>query len=170
MKLPLLGVLAAVLAGCSTTSGLNTKTSVSNFDGVKTIYMPPHGAACKSIICPTIGASWVDNQPNNVGLKIEIYHKIENIRSIAFNVDGEILEIDNLLPTKFNNDSGIPTSSTVVVTDYKFLTKILESKRTWLRVDGQQSRYEVAIIDGEKDSKAFHALKRFDEQVKQEKK
>ena len=161
--------LSFFIIGCSTTSGLNAITSTSNFDGVKSVGIAPHGAACKSFACPSLGATWLDNQPNNVGFAVQIFNSIETINSVAFNIDGEIIKIDALLPTRFSQESGINLSTTSVVTDYKVLTRILQSKKTWMRVSTSKGSHEVAIIDGNIDSKAFHALKRFDAQVNEAK-
>jgi len=39
--------------------------------------------------------------------------------------------------------------------------KIIKSKRTWLRVHTPTGTIEDAVINGKKDSKAYHALIRF---------
>lgn len=165
MKILLALGLSCFLIGCSTTSGLDAHTSTSNFDGVKSVGIKPHGAACKGIVCPSLGATWLDNQPNNVGFSVQLFNTIENIHSVAFNIDGEIIKIDALLPTQFSQEVGSNLSTTSIVTNYNVLTKILQSKKTWMKVSTSKTAYEVAIIDGSIDSKAFHALKRFDAQV-----
>lgn len=157
--------LLSCLVGCSTTSGTGAQTSISNFDGVKSVGIQPHGAACKGMVCPMLGATWLDNQPDNVGFSIKLFNEIANIQSIAFNIDGEIIKIDAPLPTSFDREVNVNISMTSIVAPYSILTKILQSKRTWMKVSTSKGAYEVAIIDGAVDSKAFNALKRFDSQV-----
>lgn len=169
MKKILALILSSLVAGCATTAGLGPQTSTSDFDGTKSVAISPHGAACKSMICPALGATWLDNQPNNVGFSVQVLNQISNIHSVAFNIDGEIIKLDAKMPTDFVQNSGINTSITSIMTNYSVLTKILQSKRTWMKVSTNKGAYEVAIIDGDIDSKAFHALKRFNTQVEEAK-
>lgn len=165
-KILIIGLLT-FLTGCSTTSGTGALTSISKFDGVKSVAIQAHGAACKDFTCPMLGATWLDSQPNNVGFSVQVSNLIANIQSVAFNIDGEIIKIDALLQTDFTQEAGLNYSRTSIVTNYSVLTKILQSKRTWMKVSTSKGSYEVAIIDGAIDSKAFNALKRFDIQVKE---
>lgn len=167
-KLLALGMLITTfLTGCATTTGTNPQTLISKFDGVKSVGIQAHGGACKDFTCPMLGATWLDNQPNNVGFSVKVTNLIANIHTVSFNIDGEIITINAISKTDFNQEFGLNYSSTVVVTNYSLLTKILQSKRTWMKVSTSKGAYEVAIIDGATDSKAFHALKRFDTQVKE---
>lgn len=169
MKKILATFLIGLISGCATTAGYDAQTSSSKFDGVKSVAIQAHGAACKGLICPMIGATWLEDQPNNVGFTIQLFNEIANINSIAFNIDGEIIKANALGSTDFDRVTGVNVSRTSIVTNYSVLTKILSSKRTWIRVSTSKGLQEVAIIDGQTDSKAYHALKRFDAQVKQAK-
>ena len=166
-KILIIGLASLFTLGCATTSGLNPQTAVSNFDGVKSVAIAPHGAACKSMVCPMIGASWLDNQPDNVGITVRLFNEIANIRSVSFNIDGEIINIKNDHATSFDQAVGANYSQATMVVSYSILTKILQSKRTWMKVSTSKGAHEVAIVDGTVDSKAFNALKRFDAQVKE---
>jgi len=134
---------------------------------VKSVAIAPHGAACKSMVCPMVGASWLDNQPDNVGITIQLFNEIANIHSVSFNIDGEMITLKPLGITRFDEAVGTNYSQVTMVTSYSFLTKILQSKRTWMKVSTSKGAHEVAIVDGTVDSKAFNALKRFDAQVKE---
>jgi hypothetical protein len=166
-KILIIGLASLFTIGCATTSGLNPQTAVSNFDGVKSVAITPHGAACKSMVCPMVGASWLDNQPDNVGITIQLFNEIANIHSVSFNIDGEMITLKPLGITRFDEAVGTNYSQVTMVTSYSFLTKILQSKRTWMKVSTSKGAHEVAIVDGTVDSKAFNALKRFDAQVKE---
>ena len=167
MKNILMVGLLSLLVGCSTTSGLDARTSVSNFDGVKSVAIPPHGTSCKGMVCPLLGATWIGDKPNDVGFSVELFNEIASIHSVAFNIDGQIIKVDALLLTDFSPDVSVKASRTSVVLPYSVLTQILESKRTWIKVSTSKGNYEAAIVDGAVDSKAFNALKRFDAQVKE---
>ena len=169
MKNLLMISLLSCLVGCSTTSGIGAQTAVSGFDGVKSVAIQPHGAACKGIVCPMLGATWLDNQPNNVGFSVKLFNEIANIQSLSFNIDGEIIKIDALSTTSFDREVNVNVSKTSIVAPYSVLTRILQSKRTWMKVSTSKGAYEVAIVDGAIDSKAFNALKRFDAQVQEAK-
>ena len=166
-KILIIGLASLFTLGCATTSGLNPQTAVSNFDGVKSVAIAPHGAACNSMVCPMIGASWLDNQPDNVGITVRLFNEIANIHSVSFNIDGEIINIKNDHATSFDQAVGANYSQATMVVSYSILTKILQSKRTWMKVSTSKGAHEVAIVDGTVDSKAFTALQRFDAQVKE---
>ncbi len=153
-----------VLSGCSTTSGLNAQTATSGFDGKKHVRIAPHGAACTSMICPAIGAVWIEEAPDLVGLNFEVVNDIRSIDSAEFNIDGEIIKLKNTDLTRFNTDIGVSSAKTYT-TDFKVVDRIINSKRTWVRLSTSKGYVEAAIIDGDKDSKAFNALKRFKDQV-----
>ena len=166
-KILIIGLVSLFTIGCSTTSGLNPHTAKSNFDGVKSVAIVPHGAACKSMVCPMLGATWLDDQPDNVGLTVQLLNEIANIHSVSFNIDGEIISLKPLGLTRFDQAAGSNYSQATMVTSYSVLTKILQSKRTWMKVSTSKGAHEVAVVDGTVDSKAFNAIKRFDAQVKE---
>lgn len=166
MKKVFLAFMLIGLVGCSTTSGSGAKTSVSNFDGSKSVSISAHGAACRSMICPMLGATWVEKHPNTVGFTVQVLNEITNINSVAFNIDGEIIQLNGVGLTDFDRMANAKISRKSIVADYSVLEKILNSKRTWMKVSTSNGPLEVAIIDGTTDSKAFHALKRFDAEVK----
>ena len=165
-KLLIAGVIgiASILAGCSTTSGLGAQTGVSGFDGKKHVRIAPHGAACTSMVCPAIGAVWIEDAPNLVGLNFEVVNDIRAINAAELNIDGEIIKLSNTDLTRFNTDIGVSSAKTYT-TDFKVVDRIINSKRTWVRLSTSKGYVEAAIIDGGKDSKAFNALKRFKDQV-----
>ncbi|EOE6711148.1 hypothetical protein ACKSBH_003640 [Acinetobacter baumannii] len=152
------------LVGCATTSGTAPKVSTSGFDGSKRVSIDGHGVACDQMVCPLIGAIWSSNSHNLVGLKISVINSIVAINSVDLNVDGEIIKLRESTLTDFSNDI-VLESSKVFVTDLSTVDKILNSKRAWIRVNTSKGLIENPIIDGSKDSKAYHALKRFKDQV-----
>ena len=165
-KLLIAGVIgiASILAGCSTASGLGAQTGVSGFDGKKHVRIAPHGAACTSMVCPAIGAVWIEDAPNLVGLNFEVVNDNRAINAAELNIDGEIIKLSNTDLTRFNTDIGRSSAKTYT-TNFDVINKIVNSKRSWVRLSTSKGCVEAAIIDGGKDSKAFNALKRFKDQV-----
>ena len=165
-KLLIAGVIgiASILAGCSTTSGLGAQTGVSGLDGKKHVRIAPHGAACTSMVCPAIGAVWIEDAPNLVGLNFEVVNDIRAINAAELNIDGEIIKLSNTDLTRFNTDIGRSSAKTYT-TNFDVINKIVNSKRSWVRLSTSKGYVEAAIIENGKDSKAFHALKRFKAQV-----
>lgn len=163
-KLLLIGFLFTAISGCSTTSGLDAKTSTSGFDGKKSVTIMPHSASCATMICPAIGATWIEDKPDLVGLNFEVVNDLRTISAAELNIDGDIIRLTNRELTNLNTNQGL-SSSKLYVTDYKIINKILDSNRTWVRLSTSKGYVEAPIIDSGKDSKAFHALKRFKQQV-----
>ncbi|MDC4945272.1 hypothetical protein OHW01_18920 [Acinetobacter baumannii] len=165
MKKLLAAVLIGLgLMGCATTSGLAPKVTTSGFDGSKRVFIDGHSVACDQMVCPLIGAIWLSNNPNLVGLKISVINSIVSINSVDLNIDGEIIKLRENTLTDFSTGT-LLESSKVFVTDLTVVDKILNSKRAWIRVNTSKGLIENPIIDGSKDSKAYHALKRFKNQV-----
>ena len=165
-KILAVGVLGFGLAlgGCATTSGSSAKTATSGFDGKKHVRIAPHGTACTSMICPAVGAIWLEDAPSMVGLNFEVVNDIRAINSAELSIDGEIIKLTNTNLTNFNTNIGV-SSAKIYTTDFTVVDKIINSKRTWVRLNTSKGYVEAAIVDGGKDSKAFHALKRFKNQV-----
>ncbi len=115
-----------------------------------------------------IGAQWNEVKKDQVILIIAVFNTTTAITGAELNIDGEKL---TLTPTADITDmeSGgeiMKKSTKGFVTKLATVEKIIRSKRTWLRVSTPTGTMEDAVIDGAKDSKAYHALKRFMDAVK----
>ncbi|MES1181139.1 MAG: hypothetical protein ABUL66_04685, partial [Verrucomicrobiota bacterium] len=89
------------------------------------------------------------------------------VAGAELNIDGEkfaLTPLQNI--TDMNDDFGIKTSSRTFQTSLATVEKIIHSKRTWIRVNTPTGALENAVIDGDKDSKAYNALIRFMNAVK----
>lgn len=153
----------ALIAACSTTSGLDATTSHSGFDNAKVVSIDPHAGACHMVVCTGLGAQWNGKRPNDTILIVHIFNEIQGITAAKLNIDGEIHTLSTKETfTEFSRPGSMMKSSTKgFLTSLELVRKITNSKRTWLRVSTNSGAFEDAIIDGEADSKAFHALKRF---------
>lgn len=150
------------LSGCSNTSGLSANVGYSGFDNAKTVQIQPHGNDCSSMVCTGIGAQWNQSHPNSVILIINVFNDVTGITGAQLNIDGEIVTLNRTSGvTDFQIDNYVKNSTKGFVTDLSVVHRILNSKRTWLRVSTPTGYIEDRVIDGEQDSKAFHALKRF---------
>lgn len=156
-------VVVAALAGCSTTSGTGPRVSQSGFDGARIVTINPHGNACKSMTCTGLGAQWSSNNPSESLLVVTLFNETRAIVGAQLNVDGKVYDLSNAQPFTNFSDFGAATKESrkgfIVPTD--LIRKVAASNRTWLRVTTTAGNFEDAVIDGQTDSKAFHALRRF---------
>ena len=72
------------------------------------------------------------------------------------NIDGEIIKLSNTDLTRFNTDIGVSSAKTYT-TDFKVVDRIINSKRTWVRLSTSKGYVEAAIIDG---GKVYDELRR----------
>lgn len=153
----------AALAGCSTTSGTGPNVSRSGFDGARVVTINGHGNACKSMLCTGLGAQWTSKNPTESVLVVYVFNDIKGITGAQLNIDGQTYDLTTMRPFTNFSDFGAATKESrkgfLVPTD--LVRKITVSQRTWLRVQTTAGYYEDAVIDGQTDSKAYHALKRF---------
>lgn len=162
--LALSSVLAlAALAGCSTTSGTGPNVSRSGFDGARVVTINGHGNACKGMLCTGLGAQWSSKNPTESVLVVYVFNDIKGITGAQLNIDGQTYDLTTMRPFTNFSDFGAATKESrkgfLVPTD--LVRKITASQRTWLRVQTTGGYVEDAVIDGQTDSKAYHALKRF---------
>lgn len=162
--LALSSILAlAALAGCSTTSGTGPNVSHSGFDGARVVTINGHGNACKSMLCTGLGAQWTSKNPTESVLVVYVFNDIKGITGAQLNIDGQTYDLTTMRPFTNFSDFGAATkeSRKGFLVPIDLVRKITASQRTWLRVQTTGGYVEDAVIDGQKDSKAYHALKRF---------
>lgn len=167
MKKVLLGFYLAIgLIGCTATTTISKpQVTTSGFDGAKHIEVDPHGVACTQMQCIGIGGIWVSNQPNWIGLNVQIFNDITAIDSVSLNIDGKRIDLNSSKLTKFEHSGYIKSSNKVFIYDLSILNDILQSKRTWIRVYTSQGIVEDSVISDGVDSKAFNALKALNEKI-----
>lgn len=161
---------SALLCSCSNSIGGAPKVGYSGFDNAKTVTIDPHGNIGEGLnpVVTGIGAQWNAKSPNSTILIIQIFNDIKAITGAKLNIDGKTVP---LKPTKTVTnfeypESYIKNSSKGFVTSIRTVENILSAKRVWLRVDTTSGYIEHAVVDNGKDSKAYHALKRFMSEVK----
>lgn len=157
-------IFCLVLSGCmATTSGSKPQIGFSGFDNAKTVSINPHGNDCRTIVCTGLGAQWNSSSPDSAILIVNVFNDYAAIVDAELNIDGRRI---TLLPIKgvtdiSNTGGNIKESSRGFIVSTDVIASILTAKRVWLRVHTPTGYIEDAVIDGEKDSKAFHALSRF---------
>lgn len=156
-------LMLAALAGCATTSGSDARVSRSGFDGARIVTVNPHGNACRSMSCTGLGAQWSSKTPTQSVLVVSLFNETRAIVEAQLNVDGKVYDLSNAQPFTNFSDFGAATkeSRKGFIVPTELIRKIANSQRTWLRVTTTAGNFEDAVIDGQTDSKAFHALKRF---------
>lgn len=155
--------ITILLSGCSTTSGTGPAVSHSGFDNATVIRINPHGNACSGMVCTGLGAHWNATRPEETILVVSVFNSINAITGAKLNIDGEVHQL-RVMETFTNfSEFGAATkeSRKGFLVPTSLVRKITMSKRTWLRVNTTSGYVEDAVIDGGKDSKAFHAMKRF---------
>lgn len=118
------------------------------------------------MICSGIGAQWSQSSPDSVVLLIHISNDTVGISGAQLNIDGEIFNLKKTpgvtdIEVSGSNGVYMKSSTKGFVSDIDVVRKILASERTWLRISTPTGYIEDRVIDGNKDSKAYHALKRF---------
>lgn len=171
-------LLALMMTGCATTSGLEAKTSVSTFDGAKSVTIPAHGMNCtKGLVCDMIGFSWSSKLPDLSGFMVEIKDlngggnsKFYPIKVVKLNIDGEIVTLKPLIAgdgSKFDFDRTtlFKTTTRSYEAPISLLDKIKASNTTKTQIIAEGAVFEDVLKDSDKNSKAYYAMLRFLEQV-----
>lgn len=157
-------VLAALtLAGCSTTSGLDATETRSGFDGARIVDIRPHGAACKELPCPSLGAQWNSKTPQLALLHVKVSgYKFSGITRVELAIDGAITRLEARGPSAFESTTPpIRDSSHSVGVPLDRLREMAAARKAWVRVHTVEGFVEAPIVDGAEDSKALHAMRRF---------
>jgi hypothetical protein len=160
---------ALLLAGCANDVGLNAETSVSKFDGVKTVTIQPHGADC----CMAIGAFWTEKVPDMVVLNLTTYVKYMNLEGAELRVDDKIIKLqpvdtltnfEQMLPG--DTVVNMPTSTRGFALSLSDLRQVMTAKTSMIRLITLSDGAIVGTIrDGQNDTKAYYALQRFLKQL-----
>ena len=163
MRILFVVALVLVFSGCATTSGTNPIVEYSGFDNAKTVSINPHGNACSSMVCTGLGAQWNSSNPDSAILIVQVFNEYAAISRAELNIDGKKVTLSSAQNvTDFSSPgSTMRESSKGFGVSLSVIEQILSAKRVWLRVHTPTGYIEDPVIDGEKDSKAFHALSRF---------
>lgn len=164
MKLLAIPLAAALLTGCATTSGTAPRSATSGFDGARIVTIEPHGAACRDFFCAGLGAQWRSSSPDSALVTVAIFNEIRGITGAQVNVDGQTTTWRKVTPlTDFSRPgSALKISSADFSVPLDQVRAIASGQhRVWLRVLTTAGAVESAVIDGQTDSKAYHALRRF---------
>lgn len=158
----LIFILVLVLVGCANTTGLEPTERYSGFDNSRIVDIQPHGNACSTITCTGFGLQWNSKYPNSVLMIVQVFNDITAILDAQLNIDGEVVTLDeSQLFSDFETMGYIQNSSKAFILPLDTLENIATADRVWMRVRTPSGTIEDAIIDGQKDSKSYHALKRF---------
>ena len=169
--LSIVSILA--LTACGTTQVLKPVEKYSDFDNRRTVYLPPHGNIPNSytdMFISGIGAFWSDASPDILILDINIFNQWTEITEANLNIDGEIIALQKISgKTHLTDGGGVKKSNQTFHSNLQTIESIINSKKTWLQVYTSDGIFEHGVINGEKDSKAYNALKGFLMTVKKDK-
>lgn len=156
-------LFVSLLVGCSTTMGTGAEVTSSGFDGARVVTINGHGNACKGVLCTGLGAHWTSKNPAEAILVVYLFNDIKAITGAKLNIDGQTYDLSTMQPFTNFNELGAPMkeSRKGFIVPLDLVRKITTSQRAWLRVQTTGGYAEDAVIDGQTDSKAYHALKRF---------
>lgn len=150
------------LTGCATTTGLEPTERFSGFDNARVVDIQPHGNACEGIICTGFGLQWNSKYPDDAFMIVQVFNDITAIFGAKLNIDGDIIDLEeSQLISDLESDGYMKNSSKAFRISLPTLRKIENAKRVWMRVETPNGTIEDAIVDGDRDSKSYHALKRF---------
>ena len=161
------GSTILLLAGCTTIDHSPERGS-TGFDSTRTVSITPHENASDRMIPTGIGAQWTAAKKDEVILIIAVFNNHVEITGAELNIGGERIA---LTPTANVTDmkadlNNLKTSTKGFLTTLHTVKKIVNSGRTWLRVHTPTGTMDDAVKDRARDSKAYHALKRFMNDVK----
>ncbi len=158
---------AAAAAGCATTSGNAPRETRSGFDGARVVSIAGHGLACRSVLCPGLGAEWNSKRPDMAVLSVHLFNAYAPITGAALSV-GSAAPVrlhDPMMPTGLSYSAGTRQSVQSFAVPLSLVRDLAAADRAWLRVMTTDGAVEAAVVDGGADSKALHALRRFLAQV-----
>jgi hypothetical protein len=171
MKKIIMFFLGLVLTGCSTKIGFSPTVSHSGFDNSQVVNIVPHGTIPNSvfeIISISIGAQWNAAYSKDATLVVAVENEYTGITGVELNIDGEKMALTPIPGTTDMSSTSDATGGIIMRTSTRgfsitleSIERIIKSKRTWVRVYTPTGSLENAIIDGDKDSKAYNALIRF---------
>lgn len=167
MKKTLAALVVCALAGCATTSGMAPTETKSGFSGGRVVTISGHGNACSSFFCTGLGAQWDSSTPDRAILQVHIFNDWKGITGAALSIDGRIVELQKLPGLSQFSKPGEAVKQTTQSfgVPLSLVREVVAAKKVWIRVHTTAGYMEDAVIDGEKDSKAYHALVRFLAQV-----
>lgn len=157
------GVIAT-LFGCKSTTGMDATEHYSGFDNARIVNIVPHGNACQNMVCTGFGLQWSSEHKDSALMVVQIFNQMSAIFGAKLNIDGEVITLyESQLITSTDISSGgyVKNSSKAFSISLETLRRISKAKRVWMRVETPDGTLEDAIIDGDTDSKSYHALKRF---------
>lgn len=136
---------------------------MSGFDGARVVDIAPHGAACEGLPCVSLGAQWNSRKPDATIATVTVLGaRFSGIRRLAISIDGQERTFQPSGITRFEPGPTAQTreSRQDFVLPLATLREIRAAKRVWVRVSTVDGYLDQAVVDDQKDSKAFHALGR----------
>lgn len=159
--------LALTLISCAAPN-YETRTSVSNFDGTVVKGSTPALLTCNEWKeeCPALTFISSSKNEETIGVAVEVNSSVNyySFRKLAFNIDGKIIEVDNLGLTdhKYNQYIKFKESKAIFVMPKSIISEMKSANRIWVKVlTLQHGSFERSMLDNGVESKAYKALKAY---------
>lgn len=159
------GVLAVALAGCANTSGTEPTETVAGFDKARVVNIAPHGVGCVGGVgpCLALGAEWSSAKPEGAVLTLLVLGpEYAGVQRLSIRADGQETALTSARLSQFK--PGAPPwreSTQTFSVPLDLVRKIAGGQNVWLRAHTTTGYIDAAVIEGQQDSKALHALRRF---------
>lgn len=165
--------------GCVSKPVSDAHTTVSDFDGSKSVAIASHSFKCTSnnLACSRIGFAWMDTKADEAYLLVSIREMRTQsgsyaISGVRFNIDGEIVSLeahkDGTNRSSYNK-LGRKTTSRLYVAPISVLNKIKKSNITKLQIVTKTANFEGSFKDSGESTDAYQAMIKFLAQVNEAK-
>lgn len=165
MRIGLVGLVVFALAGCANTVGMDPSETVAGFDKARVVNIAPHGVGCVGGVgpCLALGAEWSSAKPGGALLTLLVLGpEYAGVQRLSIRADGQETALQSAGLSQFK--PGAPPwreSTQTFSVPLDLVRKIAGGQSVWLRAHTTTGYIDAAVIDGQQDSKAVHALRRF---------
>lgn len=128
---------------------------VSGFNNETICFVKPYGTWVDNkktaLSFVSFGGTWTSAAPKNVGLSIFYGDAATNIKSVAFNVDGNITEFNvDILSNKVSRQGRLSNTTALAIIPVDYLQQLVQAKNAKYRV--------LTISDGYREG-SFYSVK-----------
>ena len=128
---------------------------VSGFDNQTTCFIKPYGVwvdnkrTASSFV--SFGGTWTSAVPDSMGLAIFYGDASTNIKSVSFNIDGDISEFKvDILSNKVSRQGSLANTTSLVVVPVDYVRQLVKSKNVKYRVSTITDGYTEGSFYSEK--------------------
>lgn len=170
--------LGTDLSTAFTKWGSAARTSVSSFDGSKTVSIDPHPLYCQGIAsqCIDLGFVWSNKNPSQSTILVRVKNrekaKFHPVDSFKLNIDGNFIEVQPQSIASSQYDHTVSGDTITTLSDRPFnapislLERIEKSTSTKFSIKADGILAEGELKNSKDNTRAYHAMLRFLEEVR----